>query len=169
MPRVTRHHGSLCPQKQPENKLLHLSTGASAETHAKNRQELYEVSTALEQAAKKRQTVAAKQGKNSSLSSKQKPDRKAGGSAVAEQPGSSAVHASPVGSDKHKAAGTSANGQANGSVKSPGIHLTASQLLLACKRGWPAAHLTEQDGLSCALLVHAALPVFLWITSDTHS
>ena len=129
MPCVTRHHGSLCTQKQPENKLLHLSTGASAETHAKNRQELYEVSKALEQAAKKRQTVAAKQGKNSSLSSKQKPGKKAGGSAVSEQLGSSAVHASPVGSDKHKAARASANGQANGSVESPGIHLTASQLL----------------------------------------
>jgi len=95
------------------------SVGASAETHAKNRQELYEVSKALGQAAKKRQTAPARQGKKGTSSKHSKAGSKAGSSALVDQPGS------PVSSKKHKSSTAAdgpaaASGQIDGSVESPG-------------------------------------------------
>ncbi|KAL0040673.1 hypothetical protein WJX79_001241 [Trebouxia sp. C0005] len=90
--------------------------GASAKTHAKNRQELYEVSKALEQAAKKRQTAPARQAKKGT-SSKHKAGFKVGSSALVDQPGSPAISKKRKGGTA--ADGTAAaSGQINGSVES---------------------------------------------------
>ena len=108
------------------------SVGASAETHAKNRQELYEVSKALEQAAKKRQAAPARQGKKGT-SSKHKSGSKVGSSALVDQPGSPAV------SKKHKS-GTAADGpaaasgQIDGSVESPGTPAACCMPPASCLR-----------------------------------
>ncbi len=112
--------------------ILH-AVGASAETHAKNRQELYEVSKALEQAAKKRQAAPARQGKKGTSSKHNKAGSKVGSSALVDQPGSPAV------SKKHKggtaADGTSAaSGQINGSVESPGTPATCCMPPASCLR-----------------------------------
>jgi len=109
------------------------SVGASAETHGKNRQELYEVSKALEQAAKKRQTAPARQGKKGTSSKHSKAGSKAGSSALMDQPGSPAV------SKKHKSGtatdGTAAaSGQTTGSVESPGTPTACCMPPASCLR-----------------------------------
>lgn len=98
-----------------------LCIGASSETHAKNRQELYEVSKALEQAAKKRAaTGAGKLGKKSP-SVKQKAKSKAGGPADMNVSHSNMLQSeSGVSKKKRKTVPASAKGQASGSVESPG-------------------------------------------------
>jgi len=133
---------------------LHVFAGASAETHAKNRQELYEVSKALEQAAKKRQAVAAKQGHKGSA--KHRSSSKAGSSAALDQAGSSAVHTSAAVSKKHKGsnASASANGHAVGSVESPGtsssycVKQTGSSMSCLC------TSMTVACIYSCLVLTH---------------
>ena len=82
-------------------------------THAKNRQELYEVSKALEQAGKKQKLVVAKQG-TTDLSGKQTKTS-------AGQSGTSIVLTSPGVSKKRKVKVDSANGHATGSVESSGV------------------------------------------------
>lgn len=107
------------------------SVGASAETHAKNRQELYEVSKALEQAAKKQQAAPARQGKKGTSSKHNKAGSKVGSSALVDQPGSPAV------SKRHKS-GTAADGpaagsgQIDGSVESPGTPAACCMTPVSC-------------------------------------
>lgn len=109
------------------------SVGASAETHAKNRQELYEVSKALEQAAKKRQIAPAKQGKKGTSSKHNKAGSKVGSSALVDQPGNPAV-------SKKRKSGTAAHGtaaassQATGSVESPGTPANCCMPPASCLR-----------------------------------
>lgn len=122
--RYTRH--------MPIQWSLH-SVGASAETHAKNRQELYEVTKALEQAAKKRQAAPARQGKKGTSPKHNKAGSKVGSSALVDQPGSPAL------SKKHKS-GTAADGpaaasgQIDGSVESPGTPAACCMPLASCLR-----------------------------------
>lgn len=100
---------------------LWICAGASAETHAKNRQELYEVSKALEQAAKKQQSTAAgKQGKKRASSDQKALPKATGPSDMGAS--RSKLHSESGGSRKKRQidATASANKQAFGLVESPG-------------------------------------------------
>lgn len=94
-----------------------LCAGASPSTHTKNRQELYETSKALEQAAKSRsQHGHGKQGKKDPLmvpsSTRVVDDGALQNNVVQQKPGSS--------KKRHKSGKTKADGEASGSVEAPG-------------------------------------------------
>lgn len=99
-----------------------LCAGASPQTHAKNRHELYDISKSLEHAAKKQQQSAiGKQSKKCSLGK-----RKAHINVIKPAVDTGAVQshiAQPQAEGsrkKHKAGKAAANGQTSGSVESPG-------------------------------------------------
>lgn len=98
-----------------------MCTGASPETHARNRQELYEVSKALEQAAKKQlSTTAGKQGKKVALIN-QKPNLRVD-KPIGMDASQRNIRQSESGAGKKKRQRDAefANGQAPGCVESPG-------------------------------------------------
>ena len=101
-------HGS----RNPPTKRL--CTGASPNTHARNRQELYETNKALEQAVKKRpQHGHGKQGKKEQLKAEDHLDGDTLQSNLVQlESGSS--------KKRHKTGKAKADGEASGSVESPG-------------------------------------------------
>lgn len=90
-----------------------------SETHAKNRQELYEVSKSVQQAAKKLDPARAGKQAKHSASTKQKVNGKVEG--PAEKAASlNNLQSKPGASKKKHKSAPSANGQASGWVESPG-------------------------------------------------
>lgn len=120
--------------------------GASSGTHAKNRQELYEASKALEQAARKSQASSAKQAKKG-LSPQQRSIAKAGSSATKSEPSSNAMLASAGVSKKHKAAPVAGNASAIDSVESPDTFAKeATAALHQAAAEMPQAALAQVNG-----------------------
>ena len=109
------------------HKILVLPAGALPETHAKNRQELYGVSSDLQKAVKKQQAAPAKKGKKGQISTSQpsqQPVSSAAMTVAASQEGNSS-QADALSGDQQKAVKSTAKG----TIESPG---TCNHLAVPC-------------------------------------
>lgn len=122
----------LCCACLHTNAVTRFWSGASSETHVRNRQELYDVSKALEQAAKKRAPAGAgKQGKKSA-SIQQTAKRMADRSVDMRALPSDLRQSKSGASQKKLESVPSANEQTSGSVESPGEPALPTLLTCVC-------------------------------------